>query len=435
MGWHGILSVQPTQVSGWIRNHRMLNSELINKLFDLEWYRFETGDDFLSKQKALQHYLSIGEKSGFFPNPLFDPNYYYSHYQLDRNESALCDFCEAGVKENRSPNAYFLSEWYKWQNPDSESYEHPVLHYLSVGGREFRDPSPWVDMVLVKRAQDNSVSGVSLLNSVIKGQHISGVGICNSQKQLVAMQRKFFDDIDYHIVKEKSGGARRKYLLWVQCRLNAQFFNWYKNADRNWDLLINYYDSNQSAPDIGEYIVSQNGTKFTAIFNVWRYTNIFEAYDYILFIDDDLIFKYDSIDEYFNVIDKNSLGLSQPSLTKGSYGTWPVFFKQRSKGYRRTNGVEIMMPAFSRNCLGIMAPYFSLSVSGFGLDLLFARLAKENGLKAAVVDAVSATHNSVIDQNSGAYYELLRSYGINSKYELWSMIERFNLDKEFYQLR
>ena len=199
-------------------------------------------------------------------------------------------------------------------------------------------------------------------------------------------------------------------------------------------LLLNYYDNNQSRPDIGEYIVSQNGTKFTAIFNVWRYTNIFEGYEYILFIDDDLIFKYKSIDEYFNYINKNSLDLSQPSLTTGSYCVWPVLFNKRSKGYRTTNGVEIMMPAFSRNCLGIMAPYFGLSVSGFGLDLLFAKLAEENKLRVAVVDAIKATHNSVIDQNSGAYYELLRSYGINSKYELWSLIKRFNLDNELYQL-
>jgi len=412
----------------------MHKSKLINELFDLDWYRVETGDEFSSKQEALQHYLSIGEKNGFLPNPLFDPNYYYSSYQLDRNESAFCNFCDVGVKENRNPNAYFLSEWYTWQNPESESYEHPVLHYLNVGGREFRDPSPWVDMVLVKRAENNNVSGVSLLNKIIKGQNDSGVGVCNSQKQLVSMQRNFIDDINFHIFKEKPVNAGRKYLLWVQCKVNAEFFNWYRSADRNWDLLLNYYDNNQSRPDIGEYIVSQNGTKFTAIFNVWRYTNIFEGYEYILFIDDDLIFKYKSIDEYFNFINKNSLDLSQPSLTTGSYCVWPVLFNKRSKGYRTTNGVEIMMPAFSRNCLGIMAPYFGLSVSGFGLDLLFAKLAEENKLKVAVVDAIKATHNSVIDQNSGAYYELLRSYGINSKYELWSLIKRFNLDNELYQL-
>lgn len=412
----------------------MRKSKLINELFDLDWYRVEAGENFSSKQEALQHYLSIGEKSGFFPSPLFDPKYYYSSYQLDHNESAFCNFCDVGVKESRNPNAYFLSEWYAWQNPDSENYEHPVLHYLNVGGREFRDPSPWVDMVLVKRTESNNVSGVSLLNKIIKGQNGSGIGVCNSQRQLVSMQRNIINNIDFYIVKEKPVDTGRKYLLWVQCKANTEFFNWYRSADRNWDLLLNYYDGNQSRPDIGEYIVSQNGTKFTAIFNVWRYTNIFEGYEYILFIDDDLSFKYSSIDKYFNFIDKNSIDLSQPSLTMGSYCAWPVLFNKRSKGYRRTNGVEIMMPAFSRNCLAIMAPYFCLSVSGFGLDLLFAKLAEENKLKVAVVDAIKAAHNSVIDQTSGAYYELLRSYGINSKYELWSLLKRFNLDNEFYQL-
>ena len=146
----------------------MYKGKLIHKLFDLDWYRAEAGEYFFSKEEALHHYFSIGEKSGFFPNPLFDPNYYYGSYQLDHNESAFCDFCDTGVKENRKPNAYFLPEWYSWQNPDSESYEHPVLHYLVVGGKEFRDPSPWVDMVAVKRAENNNVNGVLLLNKIIR---------------------------------------------------------------------------------------------------------------------------------------------------------------------------------------------------------------------------------------------------------------------------
>ena len=90
----------------------MHKSKLINELFDLDWYRVEAGVDISTKQEALQHYLSIGENSGFFPNPIFDPGYYYSNYQVDHNESALCNFCDVGVKENRNPNAYFLSEWY-----------------------------------------------------------------------------------------------------------------------------------------------------------------------------------------------------------------------------------------------------------------------------------------------------------------------------------
>ena len=411
----------------------MKKNRLIEDLFDLDWYEAETNQSYSSFHDALEHYISSGEAVGYTPFPLFDTYYYRNFYRIDQNENAFCDFCEEGIKENRNPNYYFLSEWYRWQNPDSEAYTHPIMHYLSVGGKEFRDPSPYIDMVLVKRVESSDLDGVMLLNKIMKGQYESGFGVCDSQKQLVSKQRGFIDNIEFEVHKEQPSAEKRKYLVWVQSKVGSEFFSWYRESTRNWDLLINYYDNNQSRPDIGEYVISQNGTKFTAIFNVWRYTNIFESYEYIIFIDDDLVFKYKAIDEYFKFISKNALDLSQPSLTAGSYCVWPVFFNKKPKGCRCTNGVEIMMPALSQRAISIMAPYFSLSVSGFGLDLLFAKLAEENKLKVAVVDSIKASHNSVIDQNSGEYYELLRKYGINSKYELWSLIERFKLDNKFYQ--
>lgn len=411
----------------------MKKNKLIDELFDLDWYEAETNQKFSSFDDALKHYMLSGEKAGYSPCPLFDSEYYRNYYGVDKNENAFCNFCDEGVKEIRNPNYYFLSEWYRWQNPDSEVYAHPLMHYLGVGGKEYRDPSPYVDMTLVKREESGDLDGVLLLSKIIKGEYKSDLGICDSQKQLVSKQRQFIDNIELEIHKEQRSENKRKYLVWVQCKVGSEFFNWYRDSDRSWDLLINYYDNNQSRPDIGEYIISQNGTKFTAIFNVWRYTNIFEGYDHVIFIDDDLVFKYKDIDKYFKFISKNSLDLSQPSLTAGSYCVWPVFFNKRSKGCRYTNGVEIMMPALSQRAINIMAPYFSLSVSGFGLDLLFAKLAENNGLNVAVVDVVKASHNSVINQNSGAYYELLRKYSINSKYELWSLIENFKLDNTFYQ--
>lgn len=412
----------------------MNENSLIDELFDLDWYKSETNNEFSSFHEALEHYRSFGEEAGYSPNPLFDPGYYRVHYSIGKNENAFCDFCDEGVKKCRNPNYYFLSEWYRWQNPESEAYAHPVMHYLGKGGKEFRDPSPYVDMTVVKRTEGGILDGVMLLSKIIRGQYESGLGVSDSQKQLVSKQRAFIDNIDLEVHKDLALGNKRKYLVWIQSRVGSEFFRWYRDGKRNWDLLINYYDSDPLRPDIGEYILSQRGTKFTAIFNVWRYANIFEGYEYIIFIDDDLQFKYKDIDKYFRFISENSIDLSQPSLTAGSYCVWPVFFNKRSKGYRCTNGVEIMMPAFSQRAISLMAPYFGLSVSGFGLDLLFAQLAEKNNFKVAVVDAIRATHNSVIDQSSGAYYELLRSFGINSKFELWSLMKRFDLDKEFYQL-
>ena len=408
-----------------------VNRNLID-LFDLEWYSKEANTNFGSKKEAIQHYLEKGEALGCFPNPLFDPTFYRDRYHI-RNANSFVDFCDQGIKKNRDPNPLFLSKWYKWQNPTSEAYLHPLFHYLTIGDSLYIDPSPMVDMGMVRKTLDENLGGVALLNLIIKGEYTSYAGITKSFNQLVSKQRKFIKKCKFNIHKKKPVNARKKYLLWVQCRLGTEFFNWYQNGERNWDLLLNFYDNSSDRSFIGDYVLSQQGTKFTAIFNIWRQTDILDTYEYLLFIDDDLIFRYQDIDEYFNIISKINIDLSQPSLSKGSYCVWPVFFNSGRKGVRWTNGVEIMMPAFSKRSFNIMAPYFGTSVSGFGLDLLFAKLAKNNNFSVAVVDAVKASHFSEIDQSSGAYYEMLRSNGINSKYELWALIKRYNLEMDFYE--
>lgn len=403
-------------------------------LFDLKWYAKEAMKDFNSVFEAVQHYLTEGELQGCFPNPLFDPGYYRKQYNIKNDVNAFEDFCELGIELNRNPNAFFMSDWYKWQNPGSEVYAHPVFHYLSVGGVGFSDPAPFVDMEMVRRTANRVGDGVMLMNMIIKGDYHSKVGITTSYERLVSSQRKFLDKHGFNVHKQKPVKERRKYLLWVQCSLGTEFFDWYKDEAREWDLLLNFYDTGAGRSDLGDFVISQRGTKFTAIFNIWRHTDILDTYDYMLFIDDDLIFKYKDIDKYFSIISKECIDMSQPSLSKGSFCTWPVFYRAGFRGIRKVNGVEIMMPAFSRRCFDLIAPYFGISVSGFGLDLLFAKLVGDCGYKIAVVDTIKVSHNSEINQSAGAYYEMIRANGINSKYELWSLVTRFGLEAEFYEV-
>lgn len=409
-------------------------SRNVNSLFDLDWYSKESKIDFGSIEEAVNHYIEKGESKGYFPNPIFDPEYYRDKYGLDEKVNAFMDFCESGLASNKNPNSLFLSDWYKWQNPESEPYPHPIFHYISVGGEKFLDPSPFVDMEMVRRTQGEGGGGVALLSLILKGKYDSGLGISHSYEQLASSQRRFIDKNGIFIHKQKPANERKKCLVWVQCTLGTEFFKWYRKSDREWDLLLNFYDDSVKRSDLGDFVVSQRGTKFTAIFNIWRQTDFLDTYDYLMFIDDDLIFKYKDVDKCFNIVKQEGIDLSQPSLSKGSYCAWPVFFNAKSKGVRLTNGVEIMMPVFSKRCFSKAAPYFSMSVSGFGLDLLFAKLASDNKFRAAVVDEIKVSHYSEINQNTGAYYEMIRKNGINSKYELWSLVDKFGLETEFYEI-
>ncbi len=179
----------------------------------------------------------------------------------------------------------------------------------------------------------------------------------------------------------------------------------------------------------------QRGTKFTGMFQCWQtFPEIFDRYDYVFFIDDDLVFSFDDVSVFFQKSSMYNLDISQPSLSKNSQCIWKCFFNSRFNGFRPTNGVEIMMPCFSKKVFKSVLPYFVYSVSGFGLDLVISKIASRYFFKSGVIDDIVVDHSKNIDQQSGSYYEMLRSFGINSKYELWRMIEMFDLELSLHEI-
>ncbi len=75
---------------------------------------------------------------------LFDAAWYLA--QLDRNVSVAAaaeDFCRRGWADGVPPNPYFHPRFYLQQNPDiAGAGLNPLLHYITHGDAEGRDPSP-----------------------------------------------------------------------------------------------------------------------------------------------------------------------------------------------------------------------------------------------------------------------------------------------------
>ncbi len=114
-------------------------------LVDAPWYRSrypavaDAGDD------PTVHYATVGWRSGFDPNPMFDTAWYLSTYpdvaRLDANP--LLHYFEHGAAEGRNPGPNFDTTWYLARNPDlRQSDFNPLAHYLRYGLAEGREPLP-----------------------------------------------------------------------------------------------------------------------------------------------------------------------------------------------------------------------------------------------------------------------------------------------------
>jgi len=110
-----------------IKNSRLFDNDFYQKRYNIS--------------NGLEHYLSLGEESGFKPNELFDPEWY-----LNKNPdvqkakmSPFFHYIKYGEKEGRFPSAFFNPLWYLEMYSDVANAKiSPLLHYLKYGKKEGR---------------------------------------------------------------------------------------------------------------------------------------------------------------------------------------------------------------------------------------------------------------------------------------------------------
>lgn len=346
--------------------------------------------------------------------------------------SRYCAARDPGVNAHRA----FDAGWYLWQNPHAARASSPFEHYLATDPAASIDPAPWIDTTLLKRQLDHEPGPGGVLDIALRPGWRAEHGVTAGSADLCRVQRSFLNQVAVSVIRPPlAPSARRQNLVWVQHGPESNFLKWFQPEEaRSWDLAMNWY-TGEPDPSVGDIILHQRGTKFSGIFSAARrLPGFFDGYDSILFVDDDLTFAHGDIDRLLEIANRETLDLFQASVEANSYCVWPALFHQGGTNIRETTSVEIMAPGFSGPALRAFLPSFSLSISGFGLDLLVGQQVRARGGRCAVVDTVQMSHHAAIDQSGGAYYEYLRSHGINSKYELWQLIQRFELGLEISEI-
>ncbi len=114
-------------------------------LFDSKWYREKNPDINIYSKSSLLHYIIHGESEGRNPCLYFFPHWYYANNSdlLGKEINLLYHYIYYGEKEGRRPNPYFFPQWYLKKYPDvAQSGCSPLAHYQQYGGHEERLPCP-----------------------------------------------------------------------------------------------------------------------------------------------------------------------------------------------------------------------------------------------------------------------------------------------------
>ncbi|WP_432288742.1 hypothetical protein SLT36_30050 (plasmid) [Aminobacter sp. BA135] len=371
------------------------------------------------------------------PSRLIDLVHYAqeSDTTFDDQIQAYEHFKTSGQGAGLNPSPFFYTRWYTWQNPDATQHPSALDHFLHRGASAPLDPAPFIDSVGALRATPQT-SIVEMYLALVEGRSKSvNPSLATNLARLHAAQDAVHSAISAKILRNEP--TEKKRLVWIQAGTSFKPARWFKpQGARQWDLLCNWYTLSCIDLRFGEIQIRQSGTKFTGINHVLnQYPEIFERYDQILFLDDDLIIDHDDVDPVFDAAATHNLDMFQPSVATGSQCVWPDLFEKRDGDVRPVSGCEVMMFGFSKRALRLCTPLFSRSVSGFGLDLRCSEAVRAKGWTCGVVDRVSVDHLEVIDEKSGTYYEFMRALGINQKFELFEAIRDHNRLPTFCDLR
>lgn len=165
-------------------------------------------------------------------------------------------------------------------------------------------------------------------------------------------------------------------------------------AERNYDLLVSYYDEdafNAFEMEDGVSAVLVGGGKWDGLYRTLAGLDI-EAYDYFWLPDDDIAATAADVNAIFDLCPRYGLAVAQPALTRDSY--FSHFMLSQCPGFRLryTNFVETMVPCLSREVLLRALPLFRDTMSGWGLDYIWCRWPESGAFRVAILDAVAVHH-------------------------------------------
>lgn len=116
------------------------------------------------------------------------------------------------------------------------------------------------------------------------------------------------------------------------------------------------------------------------------------GHDWLLLIDDDVVLPRGFLDEFLFLAERFDLALAQPAHRWRSHAAWRVTRRRPAVLARQTQFVEIgPVSALRAVTFDALLPFPALRF-GWGLDLHWSALARENGWREGVIDATPVRH-------------------------------------------
>jgi len=193
----------------------------------------------------------------------------------------------------------------------------------------------------------------------------------------------------------------KEYLLFssVGKRLKSGIPFWTKSENRNYDIVLYYYNLDKPK-NCSDYCINRKGSKFRNFYHFFKNNNL-SKYKVIWIVDDDIQIETKNINKLFDIFVKYNLDIAQPSFDSESYISHSITKNQEGNILRFTNFVEVGVFMFSYKAIEINIEAFNKTDTGFYLDYLVCKTI-DKGRNIAIIDKITCHHPKqprVIEKN------------------------------------
>jgi hypothetical protein len=212
-----------------------------------------------------------------------------------------------------------------------------------------------------------------------------------------------------------------KYLVVLRCGDNSLHPQWFSDGKTpSFDLMLSYYGKNENYADIFAKTIHRfKGSKWEGLNDfMLQQSQEISHYRYIWLPDDDILTDVQTLNDFFEYVERENFALAQPSLDERSYFSHAATLQNKAFDFRETNFVEVMVPCFSSSALHAIKDSFGKTNTGWGLDFVWPGQVASLG-KVGIIDRFSVFHTRAIGSAdySFAWSELnqtLAQYGVRA---------------------
>jgi hypothetical protein len=157
---------------------------------------------------------------------------------------------------------------------------------------------------------------------------------------------------------------------------------WLKQkTERDFDLCLLFYHKEINNPEYFKdadffFHFKNGGFKYGMTYDILhnQKPEWLDEYEYFFLLDDDLEMDTRQLNKMFMLSKAFDTAISQPSLSKDSFYSWPIFRNKKNSFCRFIGQIEVMGPLFSRDALKKCLASFIANKSGWGVDYVWSKI-------------------------------------------------------------